>query len=88
MFYAKSTGGFYDEAIHGENIPKDAVEITNEEHTSLLNAQSSGKIITAGNDGKPVAVDQPAYEAQLPANPPITMFETLLLFSHAVYIIT
>ncbi|OQS39773.1 hypothetical protein B0T40_03300 [Chromobacterium haemolyticum] len=60
MYYSKSTGGFYDPAIHGNfQIPADAVEVTAEEHASLLAAQSTGKIIQAGMDGKPVAVDPP-----------------------------
>lgn len=58
MFYAKSTGGFYDKAIHGDNIPADAVEITVEEHRALMDAQSAGKHIVAGVDGKPMAVDR------------------------------
>jgi hypothetical protein len=40
-------------------IPSDAVEITATEHAALLADQSAGKIIRAGNDGKPVAVDPP-----------------------------
>lgn len=59
MFFAKSTGGFYDAAIHGDNIPTDAVEITNEEHAALLDAQSNGKVIQADKNGNPVAVDPP-----------------------------
>lgn len=59
MHYSKSTGGFYDEAIHGGNIPADAVEITTEEHAALLNAQSQGKRIQSDANGKPVAVDPP-----------------------------
>ena len=59
MFYAKSTGGFYDTAIHGDNIPADAVEITTEEHAALLAGQGHGKIITADADGKPVLQDPP-----------------------------
>ena len=42
MFYSKSTGGFYSRAIHGDNIPADAVEITDEEHRELLEGQSRG----------------------------------------------
>lgn len=57
MFYSKSTGGFYDAAIHGNAMPSDAVEITAEQHVSLLEAQSAGKAIRAGEDGMPVAVD-------------------------------
>ena len=59
MFYAKSTNGFYDEAIHGDNIPADAVEITGEEHQALLEGQSQGKIISADKSGKPVLKDPP-----------------------------
>lgn len=57
MFYSKSTGGFYDTAIHGDNIPSDAVEITTEEHAALLDAQSQGKRIEADASGFPVAVE-------------------------------
>lgn len=56
MYYSQSTGGFYDAAIHGENIPADAVEITAEQHAALLAAQSSGQQITADENGFPVAI--------------------------------
>lgn len=60
MKYSKSTGGFYDAAIHGNNIPADAVEITAEEHAALLEGQSNGKRIVADAGGYPVLADQPA----------------------------
>lgn len=56
MFYSKSTGGFYDPAIHAR-IPEDAVEITPEAHAALMADQAAGKVIKAGDDGKPVAAD-------------------------------
>lgn len=56
MFYSKSTNGFYDIAIHGGNIPEDAVEITSAEHAALLQAQSEGKLIMATAQGSPIAV--------------------------------
>ena len=59
MFYSKSTGGFYDTAIHGNNIPADAVEITADEHAALLEGQSAGKLIQAAANGRPVLVDPP-----------------------------
>ena len=59
MYYSKSTGGFYDREIHGDNIPEDAVEITNQEHAALLDGQSNGKIITADENGYPVLTDPP-----------------------------
>ena len=64
MFYAKSTGGFYDTAIHGDNIPADAVEITTDEHQALLEGQSNGKIIAADKNGKPVLQDPPPPTAE------------------------
>ena len=66
MFYSKSTGGFYDAAFHGENIPADAVEISAEVHAELLEGQSSGQQITADDNGYPVAITieppAPTYE--------------------------
>ena len=59
MLYSKHTGGFYNLAIHGDNIPADAVEITNEEHRELIEGQSQGKIISADKNGKPVLKDPP-----------------------------
>jgi len=59
MFFSAKTSGFYDEAIHGDNIPADAVEITGEEHQALLEGQSQGKIISADKNGKPVLKDPP-----------------------------
>lgn len=59
MFYSSQTGGFYDTAVHGDNIPSDAVEITVEEHQALLEGQSQGKIISADKNGKPVLKDPP-----------------------------
>lgn len=59
MFYSASTGGFYDRAIHGDNIPADAVEITVEEHQALLECQSQGKLIQADINGRPVLADPP-----------------------------
>lgn len=59
MFYSKSTGGFYDREIHGNNIPADAVEITAEQHAALIEGQSQGKRIVADEVGHPVLADPP-----------------------------
>lgn len=60
MFYSKSTGGFYAAEIHGDSIPADAVEITDEQYAHLLDGQSSGKRIVADSTGGPVLQDRPA----------------------------
>lgn len=59
MFYSKSTGGFYDPAIHGDNVPADAVEITAEQHAALLEGQANGKRIVADENGRPILQDPP-----------------------------
>ena len=63
MFYSATTGGFYDTAIHGENIPADAVEITAELHAALIEGQSQGKRIIADANGFPILQDQPKATA-------------------------
>ena len=68
MFYSKTTGGFYDTAIHGENIPADAVEITAEQHTALIEGQSQGKRIVSDEAGHPVLADQPTPNPQIRIN--------------------
>ena len=73
MFYAQSTRGFYDTAIHGSNIPSDAVEITNEEWQALLQGQSEGKVITPGENGVPYLAEPvppaPLTQDELDAQP-------------------
>ena len=59
MFFAESTGGFYDLTLHGDKIPRDAVEITADEHAALLDGQSNGKRIVADVGGRPVLSDPP-----------------------------
>ena len=63
MFYAKSTNGFYNREIHGGAIPADAVEITHDEWTALLDGQSKGKVISADASGLPVLTDPPPAPA-------------------------
>jgi hypothetical protein len=64
MLYSKSTGGFYDVAIHGTAIPADAVEITDDLHAALMNAQSDGMRISSDETGGPIAVAPPPLAAE------------------------
>lgn len=57
MYYSKTTGGFYRDSIHTD-IPADRVEVTDEQHAALMNAQCEGKVIEPDEDGFPVAVDR------------------------------
>lgn len=61
MFYSKTTGGFYDTAIHGDNIPADAVEISATEHAALIEGHSKGKRIAADARGFPMLQDTPPF---------------------------
>ena len=56
IFYSKSAGGFFSDEIHGKNIPSDAVQIADEVHFQLMEAQSKGKTIIGDVHGYPVAV--------------------------------
>lgn len=64
MFYSATTGGFYTPEIHGDNIPSDAVEITEAEHAALLEGQSQGKLIGADENGRPILQDPPPPTAE------------------------
>jgi hypothetical protein len=64
MLYSKTTGGFYDRAVHRASIPADAIEITVAEHADLLASQSLGMRIAAQSDGRPAIIDPPAPTAE------------------------
>ena len=50
-YYSPSTKGFYDKQIHGDNIPNDVIEISDQYHSELLEKQSEGyNIVFHGNN--------------------------------------
>ena len=53
IFFSKSTGGFYLDVLH-KNIPDDAVEITHDFYSELIEKQSLGATITSNKKGYPV----------------------------------
>lgn len=59
MFYSSLKPGFYSRDVHGDGIPADAVEISDEEYSSLLAGQSAGQRIVGGPDGFPVLETTP-----------------------------
>ena len=59
MYASKTTRGFYDTAIHGDNMPADVVEITDEKHAALMEGQSNGKLIDFDDSGYPFLADPP-----------------------------
>lgn len=60
MLYSKQCNSFFTLEIHGDNIPPDAVEITQEEYEGVMNKQAQGWKIVPGEDGKPTAIEVPA----------------------------
>ena len=66
MKYSPSTGGIYIDKIHGNDIPEDAVEITEEEHARLIRGISSDFSIVVGENGRLVIPpSQPTIEQQI-----------------------
>lgn len=59
-YFSALAGGFFDDEIHGNNIPGDAVVVTKEQHALILAEQGRGKVISSDGDGRPVAIDPPA----------------------------
>jgi hypothetical protein len=59
LYYSSNPRGFYDDRLHGENIPEGAKQITSERHHELLEGQSQGKIIREDADGYPVLIEPP-----------------------------
>ena len=60
-YYSPSERGFYRSDVHA-TIPGDAVPVTEAEHAALMQAQTTGKHIVSGPDGRPIA--------QAPTPPP------------------
>jgi len=62
IYFSKGTNGFYHTKINGDNIPEDAVEITEERYRELLDGQSQGKEIGGDDSGSPELQDGPGRE--------------------------
>ena len=52
--YSPASNGFYVPGVHA--VPDDALDVTEEEHLALRNAQVAGMFIVPGPDGRPMAV--------------------------------
>lgn len=67
-YYSPSTRGFYSDAVHGENIPADAIEISAEQHAQLLEGVNAGQRIVI-ESGVPVLADPlPPSDEELAAS--------------------
>ena len=65
LYFSKNTGGFYDNDIHAEaNIPSDALEITVEQHqTMLMHLNSGSRIEVNGSEFVFIPAAPDAYHA-------------------------
>lgn len=63
VFASKSMRGFYSSADNS-NIPGDAVEISAELKSELLEGERSGRVIAWGDDGVPYLIDPPPPTAE------------------------
>lgn len=70
IYYSASTGGFYDEKVHGyieidggsnpdTRIPSDAVLVDDQAYQLLIEGQSSGQVIRSDDDGNPLLEEAP-----------------------------
>lgn len=56
--YSPSMNGFYgSDFYYGNQMPKDAFDITDEYYNHLMNGQSNGKIITPNGSDLPILTD-------------------------------
>ena len=76
MFYSAATGGFYLSDSNSQEL----VEITSEEHSSLLAGQSTGMAIVPDNNGYPV-LSEPAVVLYVPVK--VTMRQARLALLQA-----
>lgn len=81
FYYSPSTCGFYTHNVHKDNVPPDAVEITAEQHSALMEGQSHGKRIVSDADGLPILIDPPIPTPQVPEK--VTMRQARLALHFA-----
>lgn len=63
-YYSATTGGFYLVGVHTD-IPSDAVAVSDDDFTALMDAQAAGSQIAAGDTGTPVATIRTQTTAEL-----------------------
>lgn len=68
MLYSPSTRGFYSPSIHGDALPADVVEVTEQHYAALFASQENGAEIVPDADGQPTLRQPPPP----PPPPPVT----------------
>lgn len=59
IYYCSKSNGFYLSQLHGDSIPKGAIEITEKKYEELKTGQADGKVITSNEAGHPILANQP-----------------------------
>lgn len=73
MYYSPSKNGFYSKQIHGNAMPSDSIQISDDEYRALIAGQSQGKMIAIGSNGRPVLKDPPPQPVTVPQS--VTRFQ-------------
>jgi hypothetical protein len=58
-FYSPSTGCSYLPSVHGDNMPNDVLEITEEVYLAVIGNPAPGKIRAHDKQGMPYLIDPP-----------------------------
>jgi hypothetical protein len=53
MFYSKTTNGFYDQEINGDDMPADVVSVTEDKYNAIQAAISAGGTLYGDDKGYP-----------------------------------
>lgn len=59
MKYSAATGAFYVPEIHGDDIPVDAVDVSDAEYAALVLNRPVDKRVIPNDQGRPVLADHP-----------------------------
>jgi hypothetical protein len=63
-FYSAQTEGWYRTDIHGDEIPADAVAVSDERYSELCAGVSANKMLAMGEDGLPMLMDRPGPDVK------------------------
>lgn len=56
LYFSPSAGGFFSSALHGTDMPADALEISDQEYAALVVARGKGQMVRLNANGRPEAV--------------------------------
>lgn len=66
IYYAQSTGGFYNSIDHANRLPEDAIKVTDEEYRTLFATPFLNTYIESDAQGRPVRSQRSVNELAVP----------------------